>query len=126
MSQEKYGIKETQEVLEGSIEYGNLVAACLEDDGKIGKSDLVKVMAAVPSLAMSTYKAVEGGDKLPKELEDLSEEEAAQLVAACVAKFGWKDSKAKKVVKYAILIAANTGLMVKSILEPEEVVPAQA
>lgn len=124
--QEKYGVKETQEVLEGSIEYGNLVASMLEDDGKITKTDFAKVLAAVPSLAVSTYKAVEGIDKLPNELSDLSDEEAAQLVAASVAKFAWSDAKARKIVKHAIIIAAHTGLMVKAILEPEASAPAQA
>lgn len=120
MAEQKYGVKETQEVLEGSIDYGNLVASMLEDDGKISKGDLTKLLAAVPGLAVSTYKAVEGIDKMPAELGELSDEEAAQLVAASVAKFGWKDEKAKKVVYHALQIAAHTGLMVKAILVKEE------
>lgn len=117
---EKYGVKETQELLDGTLDYGNLVAACLEDDGKISKADFGKVLAAVPGLAMSTYKAIEGLDKLPQELEDLSEEEAAQLVANTVSKFGWSSKKAQKIVKHALLVAAHTGLMVKAIVEPED------
>lgn len=113
---EKLSVKELIELLDGLLSYEKVVAQMLAD-GKVDKSDIPALLSSLPELAVTSYKAVEGLDKLPKELEDLSEAEAAEVVAHVAGKLAIGDEKAKKVVKYSMAILVNTGLIVKTLLE---------
>lgn len=71
-----YGIEETKDAVIAICGLGNAVAASLADDGKITLSDYPKFIGPVISLPA----AITGIGEVPKELNDLTAEEKAELI----------------------------------------------
>lgn len=72
-----YGIEETKDAVKAICGIGNAVAASLADDGKITFSDYPKFIGPVISLPA----AISGIGEVPKELDDLTEEEKLELIS---------------------------------------------
>lgn len=68
-------IKETKEVLVAAFKIGDAIKKSLADDGKITFGDSGNLFPVIPFIG----PAVEGLNKVPKELGDLSESELVEL-----------------------------------------------
>jgi len=79
----QYGVQETKEVLDLMFAGGGAVKSALAD-GKLDLNDLAYLMPVV----MSAGPAFQDISKVPKELGDLDEDEAKDLVAYMSQKLG--------------------------------------
>lgn len=115
---EKYGVKETIEMVDLGLSLAN-VGLAVGEDKKVDASDLPKVFAAVPGLVVAVPAAIQGADQIDEEMSDLSVEEAAEVVAHVVGKLAVSDEHAKAIVVDALDLAASVGVktlkLVKSI-----------
>lgn len=110
---EKLGIQETKDCLDLVLDLfgmGKEMAA----DGKLSVTDLGILVTKAPMLTMAAVKAFEGVKEIPAELSELSEQEAAELVAHVSAKVLPDTSdKAKLIAEKAFkVVIAAYGLVV--------------
>jgi hypothetical protein len=88
-----HGIKETKEAVLGAVALANACVA-IAADKKLGLDDLSHLMMALPKV----IAGLDGIDKLPAEVMDLSSAEGAELVAAVASELALGDEKSKDVV----------------------------
>lgn len=72
---EEHGIKETREALQAALAICQTVKSAKADDGVIDGKDTPKMLA----VAMPLLAAIKGGEKIPTELSDLSDNEINEL-----------------------------------------------
>lgn len=96
------GTKETKELLDGLLAMVK-TGMDIAKDGKIGFDDISHVVGLVPKLV----PAFDGVKALPAELSDLSQEEAADLVAHVVANLAVEDVKAKAIVAASLKVLVS-------------------
>lgn len=108
----KQGITELKEVVDFAIDAMGAVKE-IAADGKLGLSDI----GAVIKLAKMASPAIQGIDKVPAELKDLSPEEATQLVAHVVAKLAVDDARATKIAEASLKLAIAGYELAKAISE---------
>lgn len=80
MEEQKQGVKETLETLAG-LETLVVSGKKIFADGKVNLADLPEFLA-IAQKSDILVAAVEGADQIPKEIGDLSEAEAALVMAA--------------------------------------------
>jgi hypothetical protein len=106
----KLGIEEVKQVLDLALA-GVSVGASAMKDGHLGVEDLGYLMQLVPVVG----PAVAGASKVPAELADLSEEEAAEVVAYVMAKLAIDNAKAVLVIEKALKTAVSVYELAKAI-----------
>lgn len=92
----QYGVKETKEALDLGIALAKLVVDA-KADGKIGVEDLGLLLNLVPSVG----PAVDGMSQVAKEVGELDEQDAADLLAHAAAKLAMELNDEKLAVKVA-------------------------
>lgn len=113
--EEKLGVFELKDIIDGVLALEKIGVEVMKD-GKVSMADLPVLMALLPQTAVAVYKAIEGADKIPAELKDLSVAEGSELVAHVVTKLSVADEKAVKIVEHALKIAVEAGLLAKVII----------
>ncbi len=82
-AQESVGVKETLEVLK-AVELVAVSVAEVFKDGKVTIADL-PTLANLAKNSQIVAAGIEGADKVPTEIKDLSQEEIIQIVGAAYA-----------------------------------------
>lgn len=107
---EKVGIPALKAVLDlglAAVEAGVKISA----DGKLSLEDVGAFLSVVPAV----IPVVSAVPKLPEELADLSEEEAAEAVAHVMLKLAVEDAKARAIVAASLKVAAAVAGLVKAV-----------
>lgn len=112
---EKYGIKETKEVIDFGFALGAGIVAA-KADGKIDLGDLPLVLP----IFVSAAPALADISMVPKELADISAEEAEELVAYVAAKIPSITDRPKilKIVSCSLKFGLAAIALVVAIREP--------
>lgn len=98
-----YGVKETKEALDLVLA---LIATGVDatKDGKVDFNDIPLLLGVFPKI----QPALDGAGALPKELGDLSADEAKEIIAHVMGKLAIDDAKAVAVIGAALeAISAN-------------------
>ena len=90
---------------------GVSVGVSASKDGKIGVEDFGYLMALVPVVG----PAIEGIDKVPAELADLDESEAAEVIAHVMGKLAVDDAKAIAIIGKSLKAIAAVYELVKAV-----------
>lgn len=110
--EEQKSVKELKECLDlvlAGLEIGVKASA----DGKVDAQDLGHLLMLVPTIG----PAMEGIGEIPAELADLSEAEAAELIAHVMAKLAVEDEKARLVIGKGLKVLVAGYDLVKAIKE---------
>ncbi len=112
------GIKEIKELVKFVIEFGEAIDLAMADK-KFEMSELSLLIAPL----MQVGPAFEGLDKIGGELKDLSEEEAAELVAYVRDELELSNDKIEFVIEKALELGVTIYEFIK-LFKKEEVVVA--
>lgn len=93
-------MKETKEAVSAFISFGNALGLSLED-GKITLKDSVHFIGAI----MEVPKALEGFNKIPDEIKNMTSEEQDELYLFVKEKFSIPDERIEKIIIDALLLA---------------------
>ncbi len=109
-----HGIKETKEAISGAVALVNAGVA-IAADKKVSLEDLSHLMMALPKV----IAGLEGMDKLPAEVMDLSDEEGLQLVASVALELAVDNVKAKEVVLGSLEVLLGARKIVVALTKQE-------
>lgn len=110
MSEVAYGIKETKEALAAVISIANAGKTAVSD-GKIDFNDIALLLSVFPKI----QPAIDGSAEIPKEIGDLSAEEAADLIAYVSSELKVGDEKVNAVIVQALSTVASIAKLVQTI-----------
>ena len=102
------GIKETKEALEFAAAIGNATGISLQD-GKFDTLDIVNYINALSKFPA----AVENAAEIPKELDDLDEAEAAELVEFVQTKLDLPQENIEQAIEDHLAVVATIYLLAK-------------
>lgn len=105
---EKYGIKETKEVLAFGVALGMAIDKSLADDGKISLADAANLVDPL----MKAPAALSGITEVGLELSDLSDAEKQELYEYAKAELKLSSEKIEAVVEEALGLALSLGKIV--------------
>jgi ubiquitin len=109
---EKYGIKETKELLQLGFALGKSFKAAKEDDGNLSMGDMKHLIAIYPQVTI----AYEDASKIPAELKDLSKDEVKELLVFSAAHLG-EFAGADEELMLKIEKALNVGLAILEFIK---------
>lgn len=109
-SKVSYGIKETKEALALVIGLANVASAAAKD-GKIDMNDIALIFPLISKI----QPAIDSVGVIPKEIGDLSSEEAAELITMVGAELAIVDEKAKVVISQGLVTIASIAKLVQTI-----------
>jgi hypothetical protein len=107
---EKYSIKETTEMLLMTASIGN-VADDIAEDGVIKANELFQVVTVLPQIP----EAIKGANLIPKELSDLSKEEAEQLRKEIANALNLRHEKTQKIAQASLDVVLAFSRLVTEI-----------
>lgn len=107
----KFGIKETQEVIDFVFDLTDAIVASVKDDGKITIGDAPRFIKSL----MSSPTALSGINQVPKELADLSDEELKQICDQIRARFDIADDRLEVLIENALFSAMQLTVNISRI-----------
>ena len=110
---EKVGIVNTIVVMDALLSVGGTIAEGLQDDGKFGIADSIKLAKNIPE----TLSAIHAAKEMPTELRDLDDEERAQIVAHFADKFDLPNDDLEERLERAFRVAVNLSAEVVEIVD---------
>lgn len=105
-------LKETKEMLDLVLDTVSIGVDATKD-GKIALDDAALLLRLIPSLG----PAIQDAGKIPAELAQMSEADAAALVAHVMERLAIQDEHARKVVDASLKAVAAVAHLVKTIAE---------
>jgi len=109
----KFGIKETKEVLDAAIAVGIGVDKSISDDGKVSFIEYTNFVGA----ALKIPKAISDIGQVPKELSDLDEEEAQEIVDFMVDKLDLNHEPTEEDIERIFEKSMNIFIAVMDLVE---------
>jgi len=113
--EEQKGTKELVEVVDFAMGLAKL-GVDIGADKKVDMSDLGLALQRIPELAGVAVMAFQGIGEVPMELKDMSEEEAAKLVAHVMGKLAVEEPKARAIVEASLKASYAGYALVKAIV----------
>lgn len=110
---EKVGIEQLKELVSFGVKLGNALGKALED-GQISLGDA----SAFFDAALAAPAAFDGIEKIPSELSDLDQAEAASLKAFVAEEFDIPEDNVEKVVESALDLAVQIFAFIQLFKSP--------
>lgn len=102
----KLGIQETKEAIIATAKFYKLGKEVMAD-GKVNLKDLPAIISAGPGIFSSATIGLEGAEKIPSEIKDLSTDEALEIAEAIKAEFSVGDEKAMAIIAKSLKLIAS-------------------
>jgi hypothetical protein len=96
-------MKETTDLVMAVISLANGVGQAVADDGKIDVTDTVYLIEFMGSLPA----AASGAEKIPGEIENMTDEQRTDLIALVKAKFDIPQDNVEEVLEDALTVAED-------------------